>query len=1465
MHKDTIKVLLVEDDEDDHLLTSELLSEIYGARVATEWAANYDAALDRLKAKCHDVYLFDYRLGERSGLDLLQDAKALAIQEPIILLTGQGSTELGREAVRMGAADYLVKGSIDAPLLERAIGYAIQRKEIQQTLQRQALTFNSIQDSVFSTDIEGKISDWNPAAVRLFGYSKAEALGRIPTFLYRPEEAATIAAVINEGLQRGEPWAGEVNYVRKDGIGVLGQTVVALMFDERGQPTGMLNTNHDITERRRAEESLHQQARRQAAIAELGQRALAYVDICDLMHDAAELVTQTLEVEYSQVLELLPGSTELSPDSMELLLTAGAGWHEGSVEKVVVGTGRDSQAGYALHSSAPILVGDLRTETRFTDAYLLERYGVLSGISVIIMGKTAPYGVLGAYSTRTRTFCADEVQFLQAIANTLALSVERKEAEEALRESEERYRIVAQTATDAIITINEQSKILFVNPAAEKIFGHPVDDMLGANLTMLMPEYLRYGLQRYIATGKRHVSWNATEVPGLHRNGGEIPLEVSFGEYIKGDTHLFTAIVRDITERKQAEGKEQQLRIEAEASAHRFRDLVQGLDAIVWEADVKEDRLTFVSQQAETLLGYPVEQWISEHRFWINHMHPDDIEKAEAHYGATAVTGDYYNNEYRMISSDGKFVSMRDMVHVIRDEAGLPQQLRGVIVDITERIQAEEALRNSESKNRALLEVIPDLMVQISRNGTIVDFGAEKDDELRMPPELYIGKTVFDILPPDVAQLSIQSVEETLESGKMQIVEYQLPVKGSKQDFEARFVVSGQNEVLAIIRNISERKQAQEALRLSSEILQRVNSLVLVSNKEGQITYASPSVKRMLGYEPQDLLGDGWWHVTTRNSGEAEREVMRVSGAAESEDGAYWEPYERMVLDHDGELHCILWHDTKGPGDQVIGVGHDITERKNSEKAQFESEERYRAFVAHSSEGIMRFESEQPISINLSVEEQVALLYKYGYLAECNDRMAQMYGFSRAEDLVGTRLNVLLPPEDPDNKEYLGAFVQTGYRLTDAESHELDATDNLRYFSNNLIGIIEEEHLVRAWGTQRDITEDKQLEESRLARETAEQANQAKSEFLSRMSHELRTPLNAIIGFSQLLEMDDLDPDQRESVGLVHKAGRHLLDLINEVLEISHIEAGRMSLSPEPISVAEVLGECLDLVKLIAADKNIMMEAGKALRSESYVQADRQRFKQIILNLLSNAVKYNRVRGSVSLSCEELVSGRVRIAVTDTGAGIAQEKLEKLFTPFERLDADQTGVEGTGLGLALSKSLAEMMGGETGVESVVGQGSTFWVELPAATPLELIRAQSTGPLMLPGSYPAGRTVLYIEDNTSNLRLIQHIFHQWPDITLLSAMEGGLGFALACKHDPDLILLDLHLPDVHGEKVLEWLRQDSITKKTPVIIISADATPREAARLLDLGANAYITKPIDVKQFVKIIKDTLEEKELTYAR
>lgn len=366
------------------------------------------------------------------------------------------------------------------------------------------------------------------------------------------------------------------------------------------------------------------------------------------------------------------------------------------------------------------------------------------------------------------------------------------------------------------------------------------------------------------------------------------------------------------------------------------------------------------------------------------------------------------------------------------------------------------------------------------------------------------------------------------------------------------------------------------------------------------------------------------------------------------------------------------------------------------------------------------------------------------------------------------------------------------------------------------------------------------------------EADSAKNEFLSRMSHELRTPLNAIIGFAQLLAMSDLTANDHESAEHILKAGRHLLSLINDVLDLSGIESGRLSLSLEAVNLAEVLTETVQLLNPSAAARAISLTFSQA--RDVFVHADRQRLKQVLLNLGSNAIKYNREGGRVSFVVSES-AGTVEIAVIDDGPGITPELQQRLFTPFDRLGADASSIEGTGLGLALSRSLAEAMGATIRVESELGFGSNFSIRLDEAEPSRDEEPALAAELHLHRRLGTG-TVLYVEDNLANVSLMERILERFPSIELLTAMQGGLAIEMARHHVPALVLLDLNLPDLSGEIVLARLKADSSTRAIPIVVVSADASERQIERMRRAGADSYLTKPFDLAELVSILETHL---------
>ena len=375
-------------------------------------------------------------------------------------------------------------------------------------------------------------------------------------------------------------------------------------------------------------------------------------------------------------------------------------------------------------------------------------------------------------------------------------------------------------------------------------------------------------------------------------------------------------------------------------------------------------------------------------------------------------------------------------------------------------------------------------------------------------------------------------------------------------------------------------------------------------------------------------------------------------------------------------------------------------------------------------------------------------------------------------------------------------------------------------------------------------------DELRAARGEADRANKAKTDFVAHMSHELRTPLTAILGFAQLLELDELSDDHRGSVTHILQAGRHLLDLINEILDISRMERGQLTISPEPVAVGQLLDEVTAEVTPLAAAREISFERREGI--EAHVVADRQRLRQVILNLLSNAMKYNRDGGTVRIACDRVPGDRLKIEIADTGYGIAAEQLDRLFQPFDRLGAELGSVEGTGIGLALARGLVEAMGGTIDVTSKLDVGTTFTIELTVTEgPIERYERLTTTGDPPVGERPS-RTILQIEDNVSNWKLVERILQRRPGIDLITAAQGRQGIDLAERRSPDLILLDLHLIDMTGDQVLLELKSHPRTRRIPVIIVSADASIEQVDRRRSASVFAYLTKPLDVTEFLRTV-------------
>jgi PAS domain S-box-containing protein len=841
--------------------------------------------------------------------------------------------------------------------------------------------------------------------------------------------------------------------------------------------------------------------------------------------------------------------------------------------------------------------------------------------------------------------------------------------------------------------------------------------------------------------------------------------------------------------------------------------------------------------------------------------------------------------ELTYIRKDGSRFPAIVSVTALRDAQNAVIGYLLIGTDNTARKHAEEALLKAGALQSAIFNSANFSSIATDAKGVIQIFnvGAER----------MLGYAAADVMNK-ITPADISDPQEVIARAKSLSVELGTPItpgfealvfkasRGIEDIYELTYIRKDGSRFPAVV-SVTALRDAQDDIigylligtelkagALQSAIFNSANFSSIATDAKGVIQIFNVGAERMLGYTAAEVMNK----ITPADISDPQEVITRAK-ALSAELGTKITPgfealvfkasrgiediYELTYIRKDGSRFPAIVSVTalRAAQNAIIGyllIGTDNTVRKQVEEEQKKLDQRLR---------------DQQFYTRSLIESNVDALITTdpsGIITDVNKQMEALTGCTRDELIGAPFKNYFTDPERAEAaiKQVLNEKKVTDYELT------ASATDGKKtvvsYSATTFYD--RDRKLQGVFAAARDVTERKRFEvalqetnvELECAKSAAEKANLAKSDFLSSMSHELRSPLNAILGFAQLLESTSPLPtaSQKENIAQILQAGWHLLKLINEVLDLAVVESGKMSLSPELVSLAEVISECQAMMEPQAKQRGISMTFPR-LDIPYYVYADRTRLKQVLINLLSNAIKYNRDQGMVEVKCTATSPERIRISVKDTGAGLPPGKLTQLFQPFNRLGQESRAEEGTGIGLVMSKRVVELMEGAIGVESTVGVGSVFWIELPLTTAPTLAVASAESTIAVHARVPTGarlRTLLYVEDSPANLTLVEQLIARRSDIRLLTAVNGTLGIELAQASRPEVILMDINLPGISGIEALKILREDPATAHIPIVALSANAMPRDIKNGMEAGFFDYLTKPIKINEFMDALDGAL---------
>ena len=903
---------------------------------------------------------------------------------------------------------------------------------------------------------------------------------------------------------------------------------------------------------------------------------------------------------------------------------------------------------------------------------------------------------------------------------------EQRNIERALEISEERFSQIAEHSGAVTWEVDETGLYTYMSPVCKKIFGYdPKEIIYKKYFYDLFPEHSR---ERYLALANEYLANKKNllnfENP-IQKKNGEIIWVSTFATPVlneHGELVGYRGTDNDITSRKHAEEELKKFRIISDQASY---------GTVITLPDRRI--ISYCNKAFADMHGYKIDELIGKP---IDILHtPEQFELyIQTIYPKYLKNKEYALEEFGRKRKDGSTFLGLVNVKLFTDEEGNPLFNAASVIDITERKQQEELIQEQNKRLSAIIDSIPDNLYVIDREGNYLELLNTPKSE---PKDVFldaVGKNIRDLFNDQNITIHLEKIKEAFNSDKIITYEYKGIERFPGLFYEARLVRLSNDRMLRLIREITDRKLAEQEIQKLNLAINQSPAAVIITDKKGHLQYMSPAFIKMTGYEYEELIGQP---IGIIKSGQTDRRVYQDLWETINA-GKTWR-YEWQNRRKNGELY---WEDIainpirNEEGDIIsfMAIKQDITQRKKYE--------------------------EEIIELNINLENRI------------HER-----------------------------------------------TYELEQ-----------------------------------------AKKEADEANSAKSEFLSRMSHELRTPMNSILGFAQLLEYSELTEAQLRNLEFIIKSGNHLLHLINEVLDITRIESGKVDVSLEPVDVIGAISEISESFEPIAEKNHIQLILPSTGVRNIFVQADLQRLKQVLVNLINNGIKYNKPYGEVKVSvstdpAKVQTPGHVRIEIKDTGIGIEAKNLNKLFMPFERAGHENSTIEGTGLGLSVVDKLIELMNGKIGVESTPGIGSTFWIELPQAVHAEFNQEVFSTTLETDeNSAVWSGKVLMVEDNQTNLELISELVQTIdPNFELIHTKFGEEVLSLAEVHRPNLILLDLHLPDMHGSEVLKRLKSGSETNKIPVVVVSADASPKTIETLLSLGAEEYVTKPINVSQMIKLIR------------